>query len=760
MKLCSAIIKLSPFLLSASFALADSGQTIRGARQTAATNNDGLSEQDAERLRAAETLLGGQARTANAVGENNCSNFHSGVGCCQSECEAAVCALDSFCCEVNWDSICSDAACGIGGVCSDFSGACSDGCVGGDAPLPTPPSTDNDFCEGALPLESFQTGSTELATLDNVGTCGPNNDNTAPGVWYTVSGISGPITVDTCSSSSDFDTKISVFQGSCGVLTCVDGNDDDFNCSLDGLHSSVTWTASASEQYFVLVHGFAAGTGEFGLNAALPSGPNPPSTDNDLCEGALPLESFQTGSTALATLENVGFCGTTNSAAGVWYTVTGISGQITVDTCSSSSDFDTAISVFQGSCGVLTCVDGNDDFSCSLSGLHSSVTWTATASEQYFVLVHGFGSNTGEFGLNALLPSGPPVPPLETLLPSGPPVPPLETPCVETETPFNAGFGDCSTYAEGLTNNGFCSSDVDSNGVVAQDACAECGVCVGDTTPTPPTTDNDNDLCENALPLDSFQTGSTELATLDNVGTCGPNNDNTAPGVWYTVSGISGPITVDTCSSSSDFDTKISVFQGSCGVLTCVDGNDDDFNCSLDGLHSSVTWTASASEQYFVLVHGFSSETGEFGLNAVFGAGPPVPPADNDLNDLCEDALPLESFQTGSTALATIDSNAGTCGFTSVSSPGVWYTVSGVSGQITVDTCSSSSNFDTKISVFQGSCGALTCVDGNDDDFGCSISGVHSSVTWTATESEQYFVLVHGFGGAVGEFGLNAIIAA
>ena len=47
-----------------------------------------------------------------------------------------------------------------------------------------------------------------------------------PGVWYTVSGISGQITVDTCSSSSDFDTKISVFQGSCGVLTCVDGNDD------------------------------------------------------------------------------------------------------------------------------------------------------------------------------------------------------------------------------------------------------------------------------------------------------------------------------------------------------------------------------------------------------------------------------------------------------------------------------------------------------------------------------------------------------
>ena len=50
--------------------------------------------------------------------------------------------------------------------------------------------------------------------------------------------------------------------------------------------------------------------------------------------------------------------------------------------------------------------------------------------------------------------------------------------CILGETPFDAGFGDCSTYAEGLINNSFCDQDVDSNGVVAEDACAECGVCV------------------------------------------------------------------------------------------------------------------------------------------------------------------------------------------------------------------------------------------------------------------------------------------
>jgi len=59
--------------------------------------------------------------------------------------------------------------------------------------------------------------------------------------------------------------------------------------------------------------------------------------------------------------------------------------------------------------------------------------------------------------------------------------------CSDTGVPFNAGFGDCSTYAEGLINNGFCDQDVDSNGILAQDACAECGVCeLAVTTPVAP----------------------------------------------------------------------------------------------------------------------------------------------------------------------------------------------------------------------------------------------------------------------------------
>ena len=307
-----------------------------------------------------------------------------------------------------------------------------------------------------------------------------------------------------------------------------------------------------------------------------------PSSNNDLCVNALALQSFQTGSTVSATVDNVGYCGTHNTAAGVWYTVTGISGPITVDTC-NASDFDTKISVFQGSCGGLTCVDGNDDdSSCNFNGLHSSVTWTATASETYYVLVHGFGSNTGEFGLNAAFPP------------------------VTNPNP-NSCDGYCNTQAPGGC---YCDEACLGAGDCCSDVCNECSFLPICDAPS------NNDLCVNALPLDDFQTGSTVSATIDYhwyLGTCGTN---TAPGVWYTVTGISGQVSVDTCRPETNFDTQISVFRGgSCGFLTCVDGNNDDFTCSLNNHHSKVTWTATASQQYYVLVHGFEDETGEFGLS-------------------------------------------------------------------------------------------------------------------------------------------------
>ena len=132
-----------------------------------------------------------------------------------------------------------------------------------------PPAVANDLCSGALPIACGATvnGTTVGATVDNVtgGTCGTGI--TAPGVWYSfTSPANGDATVSLCGSS--YDTKISVFSGSCASLTCVGGNDD--FCSLQ---SQLTFSATAGTTYYVLVHGFSSATGAFSLSLTCPVDP-------------------------------------------------------------------------------------------------------------------------------------------------------------------------------------------------------------------------------------------------------------------------------------------------------------------------------------------------------------------------------------------------------------------------------------------------------------------------------------------------------
>lgn len=252
-----------------------------------------------------------------------------------------------------------------------------------------------------------------------------------------------------------------------------------------------------------------------------------------------------------------------------------------------------------------------------------------------------------------------------------------------------------------------------------------------------------NDACGGALLLTSGVTtsGTTNGATFDNVGTC--NTTNTAPGVWYFVVGTGGSLTVETCGGITNYDTKLSVFSGACGALTCEAGNDD-----ACGLQSQVITSTSPGQLYYILVHGFGSATGNFSITATLGSAPSG-------NDACAGATPVAcgSSVTGSTVGASVD-NAGTC-VTTNTAPGVWYQVIGTGGIITATTCNAGTNYDTKLSVFTGSCAALTCVTGNDDDFSCSFSGLRSTASWSSTPGQIYYVLVHGFGSATGAFELS-----
>ena len=87
-------------------------------------------------------------------------------------------------------------------------------------------------------------------------------------------------------------------------------------------------------------------------------------------------------------------------------------------------------------------------------------------------------------------------------------------------------------------------------------------------------------------------------------GKCGASN---APGVWYQVTGDGQALRAETCGSG--YDTRLSVYEGSCDELSCVANNDD-----ACGLQTIVVWNSEDGVSYFILVHGFSESAGEFTL--------------------------------------------------------------------------------------------------------------------------------------------------
>lgn len=117
-----------------------------------------------------------------------------------------------------------------------------------------------------------------------------------------------------------------------------------------------------------------------------------------------------TGDTTAAAPESPdpGTCTTSAGTGGaVWYTITGansndagaaigtVGDEVTLDL--SLSTFDTKIRVFEGSCAALVCVAGNDDGG---AGTTSLLTFTATVGTEYYILVHGFSANAGPYTLD------------------------------------------------------------------------------------------------------------------------------------------------------------------------------------------------------------------------------------------------------------------------------------------------------------------------------------------------------------------------
>ena len=195
----------------------------------------------------------------------------------------------------------------------------------------------------------------------------------------TVSSVSGTAinhTIDTCGGNS-------------GSVLSVDATG-----VAVGIHSHGGCTSTG---------GANAGTAmtNSGLRAALTAmGSAAPANDN--CSGSVTIGVGNTGvlSTAAATTSTPAFgCG--SGGKDLWYRyTTNCAATVTFHTCSASTNFDTVLQVYRGSCTSLTSLGCNDDWTGCSSTSRSRVQVTVTGATTFFIRVGGYNGASGSFVLN------------------------------------------------------------------------------------------------------------------------------------------------------------------------------------------------------------------------------------------------------------------------------------------------------------------------------------------------------------------------
>lgn len=273
----------------------------------------------------------------------------------------------------------------------------------------------SDNCHNAEPLDilgadKLVIGSTVNALPSIVPHCPASRPNNTHGLWYTVQGHGRALIFGTCRGTR-INTQITVFTGSCDDLQCVEGNEN-----ACGEQSWVDWLGTDGETYYLFVsQGF--GSTDFGpfslYNAEQPR--------NDICEGSTAVGVGDVVRTNNVNATNdfspVVFdnglgnldCGDTNEVAnrgmGIWYhvqlatdqqvrsTAEYVHGntcgvdmshvvvpQITVDPTCDDPTLPLTLSIFEGPCSNLRCVDHSVRTACA------PISWLARAGTVYHIL--------------------------------------------------------------------------------------------------------------------------------------------------------------------------------------------------------------------------------------------------------------------------------------------------------------------------------------------------------------------------------------
>jgi hypothetical protein len=248
----------------------------------------------------------------------------------------------------------------------------------------------------------------------------------------------------------------------------------------------------------------------------------------------------------------------------------------------------------------------------------------------------------------------------------------------------------------------------------------------------PPPPSNDNDECDDAIPISEVTNlpFDTTNASLD-----GPHGCMYSPNIWYCyTASCTGEVIVTTAGSS--FDTMLAVYDG----CLCTSAWQKIIECNNDynlAGWSKIFFDAIAGHQYLIEVGGYGLETGQ-GLLSISCEGVTPPPASKDN---CENAKAISDVenQAFDTTDATFD-GPGLC----MTGPNIWYCYTATcTGNVTVSLAGSS--FDTMLAVYDG----CNCYPTSDDLIQCNDdagNSYQSEVTFAAIEGNQYLIEVGGYG--------------
>jgi hypothetical protein len=456
--------------------------------------------------------------------------------------------------------------------------------------------------------------------------------------------------------------------------------------------------------------------------------------DNDDCANATVIACGETiNATSVGSTGDQEGSGCFMGSNGIWFTFIGTGADMTV---SVDASFDHEVAISTGVCGDLTNINCDDQ---SLGT--ETHTFESVIDATYYVYVAHYSSSSTTTGTIDITLECAEVPECAAPTDFGP----------ETETPTVTTF----TWLPGGSESSweFALSQPDATepepATVVTEPTANVGHAPGQTLLiwvraicgdgiysewvtieyTSPLEAPDNDDCANAEPIACGDTvmGSTANAT--------DSGNNTSPDVFYVLSGtVAGEeITASLCGSS--FDTYIRIFDACDG--TQVAFNDDNFS-ACNSNNSQVTFTSDGATDYYIMVEGYSSNSGDYTLAITCETPEPAPD-----NDDCVNAEPISCGDTVMDSTANATDSGGSSG------PDVFYTLAGSANgeEVTVSLCGSS--FDTVLTVFDACDGNV--VASNDDS-----CGLQSELTFTSDGTTNYIIRVDGFSSsALGDYTLS-----